>query len=310
MTGELPLLGFGLPVAGNWATADTMRHVARRAEELGYASLWTFQRLLVPDGADLEPAHHTVHDSVVALSHVAGHTERIGLGTATLCAPFTAPASMAKTMASLDVLSGGRLTVGLGSGWMPQEYVAAGVPFERRGARMEEYLRCLTALWTDDPVEFDGEFYTVPRSHLRPSPVQRPHPPLLLGGTAAPALRRAGRLAQGWIGSSRQDLDAIAACVETVRDGAREAGRDPAAVRILLRGLVDLVGDDPGPGRRPLHGTREQILDDLAALCAQGVTEVFLDLNLSRRVGYPDVAHDDGVDHAERVLDALAPSST
>ena len=169
MTGELPLLGFGLPVAGSWATPETMRRTARRAEELGYASLWTFQRVLHPvDGgfdpahrtgldpahrAGLDPAHRTVHDPVVALAYVAGHTDRIGLGTATICAPFTAPALLAKTMTSLDVLSGGRLTVGLGIGWLPQEYAAAGVPFARRGARMDEYLRCLEALWTQDPVE-------------------------------------------------------------------------------------------------------------------------------------------------------------
>ena len=182
------------------------------------------------------------------------------------------------------MLSGGRLTAGLGMGWLPQEYAAAGVPYERRGERMDEYLRCLEALWTQDPVEFAGEFYTVPRSHVGPPPVQRPHPPVLLGGAAAPALRRAGRLAQGWICSSRQDLTDLGASIETVRDGAREAGRDPEAVRIVVRGLVDLVDDDPGRQRRPLQGTREQVLDDLAALRAQGVTEVFLDLNLSPRV--------------------------
>ena len=167
------------------------------------------------------------------------------------------------------MLSGGRLTVGLGMGWLPEEYAAAGVPYERRGARMDEYLRCLEALWTQDPVEFAGEFYTVPRSHVGPPPVQRPHPPVLLGGAAAPALRRAGRLAQGWIASSRHDLTDLGASIETVRDGAREAGRDPEAVQIVVR--------------RPLQGTREQMLDELAALRAQGVTEVILDLNLSPR---------------------------
>ena len=144
------------------------------------------------------------------------------------------------------MLSGGRLTAGLGMGWLPQEYAAAGVPYERRGERMDEYLRCLEALWTQDPVEFAGEFYTVPRSHVGPPPVQRPHPPVLLGGAAAPALRRAGRLAQGWICSSRQDLTDLGASIETVRDGAREAGRDPEAVQIVVRGVVDLVDDDPG----------------------------------------------------------------
>jgi probable F420-dependent oxidoreductase len=309
VTGDLPLLGFGLPVAGSWATPEVMRRTARRAEELGYASLWTFQRVLYPADGDLDPAHRAVHDPVVALAHVAGYTDRIGLGTATLCAPFTAPALLAKTLTSLDVLSGGRLTVGLGIGWLPQEYTAAGVPFQRRGARMEEYLRCLQALWTQDPVEFAGEFYTVPRAHVGPPPVQRPHPPVLLGGAAPPALRRAGRLAQGWIASSRHDLTRIGTAVETVRDGAREAGRDPHAVRIVVRGVVDLVDDDPGDHRRPLQGTREQVLDDLVALRAHGVTEVFFDLNLSPRIASPAVDAGEALAYAERVLDVFAPAN-
>ena len=313
MAATFPLLGFGLPVAGRWATPDTMRRVARRAEELGYASLWTFQRVLYPadpaaaDGGALGPAHRSVLDPVVALAHVAGHTERIRLGTATICAPFTAPALLAKALTSLDVLSEGRLTAGLGLGWLPQEYAAAGVPHERRGARMDEYLRCLEALWTQDPVEFAGSFYTVPRSHVGPPPVQLPHPPVLLGGAAPPALRRAGRLAQGWICSSRQDLADLGASIETVRAGAREAGRDPETLQIVVRGVVDLVDQDPGGQRRPLHGTREQVLDDLAALGAQGVTEVFLDLNLSPRVASPDVHAGAALSHADRVLDAFAP---
>jgi probable F420-dependent oxidoreductase len=298
VTDELPLLGFGLPVAGSWATPHTLRRVARRAEELGYASLWAFQRVLHPVDAELDPAHRAVLDPVVALAKAAAHTERIGLGTATICAPFTAPALLAKAMTTLDVLSDGRLTVGLGSGWLPQEYAAAGVPFERRGARMEEYLRCLQALWTEDPVEFAGEFYTVPRSHVGPPPVQRPHPPVLLGGTAPQALRRAGRLAQGWIAGSRHDLARIGADIAIVRDGARAAGRDPQALRILVRGVVDLLDDAPVGPRAPFQGTREQVLADLTALRAQGVTEVFFDLNLSPRVGPA---------YAERVLDAFAP---
>ncbi|ODU05333.1 MAG: LLM class F420-dependent oxidoreductase [Pseudonocardia sp. SCN 72-86] len=306
MSVGLPLIGFGLPVSGSWATPETMRHIACRAEELGYASLWTFQRVLDPVDSDLGESHRSVFDSVVALAHVAGCTSRIGLGTATLCAPFTPPAVLAKTMSSLDVLSGGRLSVGLGIGWMPQEYAAAGIPFTRRGARMDEYLRCLQALWTEDPVEFDGEFYTVPRSHVAPRPVQQPHPPLLLGGTAAPALRRAGRLAQGWIGSSHQDLSRIGASASLVREGAVAAGRDPSTMRIVVRGVVDLLPSPPPGSRRPLQGTRGQILDDLAALRDQGATEVFLDLNLLPRVGSPSADAGASVALAEQVLDAFA----
>jgi probable F420-dependent oxidoreductase len=307
MTGDFPLLGFGLPVSGLWATPDAIRLIARRAEELGYASLWTFQRVLSPATGELGPSHQSVLDPVVPLAIVAGHTDRIRLGTATICAPFTAPALLAKTLTSLDVLSGGRLTAGLGMGWLPEEYAAAGVAFERRGERMDEYLRCLEALWTQDPVEFAGEFYTVPRSHVGPPPVQRPHPPVLLGGAAAPALRRAGRLAQGWICSSRQDLTDLGASIETVRDGARAAGRDPDAVQIVVRGLVALADDDAGEQRRPLEGTREQVLGDLAALHAQGVTEVFLDLNFSPRVNFPGVDAGAALEYAEHVLDAFGP---
>ena len=122
MTTDLPLLGFGLPVSGSWATPDAILRIARRAEELGYASLWTFQRVLSPVAA---PSHQSVLDAVVPLAFVAGHTERIRLGTATICAPFIAPALLAKSLTSLDVLSGGRLNVGLGMGWMPEEYATA-----------------------------------------------------------------------------------------------------------------------------------------------------------------------------------------
>jgi probable F420-dependent oxidoreductase len=325
MDEDLPALGFGLPVSGTWATPGAMIHVARLAEELGYASLWTFQRVLQPvdatptdaTGRPVEnpgtrpaedPAYASVHDAVLPLAHVASHTTRIGLGTATLCAPFTPPALLAKAMATLDHLTSGRLTVGVGMGWLPEEYEAAGVPYAGRGARFEEYLRCLVALWTEDPVEFHGEHYSVPRSHLGVRPVQRPHPPVLVGGAAPAALRRAGRLAQGWIGSTRQDLDSLADSVALVREGAREAGRDPADVRILLRAVVDLVDADPGPGRRPFHGTREQVLEDLAAVRRRGAGEVFVDLNFSPRVGSPDVDADDAVAEAEHVLHALAPA--
>lgn len=324
MPDDLPLLGFGLPVSGSWATPSTMMSVARRAEELGYASLWTFQRVLSPAAGESDasggrlhnpgfhpvdhPSYRAVHDPLIPLAYVAGQTMRIGLGTATVCAPFTPPALLAKTLASLDHVTEGRLTVGLGMGWLPQEYTTAGVPFERRGQRIEEYLRCLKALWTQDPIEFAGDFYQVPRSHLDPKPVQRPHPAVLLGGAAPRALRRAGRLAEGWICSTREDLTRIRDRVELVREGAREAGRDPEKIRVLVRALVDLVDKDPGKDRRPLHGTRRQVLDDFCELGRQGVTEIFVDPNFSPRVGSPHVDADAATAEAERLLDAFAPA--
>lgn len=307
MTRALPLLGIGLPVSGGWARPATTVEVATRAESLGYASLWTYQRLLRPVGSDLSPSHDAVLDPVVALAYVAGATHRIGLGTATVCAPFTPPVVLAKALASLDVVSGGRLTAGLGTGWMPEEHVAAGVPLERRWARMDEYLRCLVALWTQDPVEHRGEFYVVPPSHVRPTPVQRPHPPVLVGGVSSAALRRAGGLAQGWIGSSEQDPATLGGAGRAVRAAAVEAGRDPDAVRVVVRRVVELADADLGAGRPAFHGSRAQVLSDLADLRAEGVTEVIVDLNLSPRVVGPDVDPAAADAYVDLVLDALAP---
>lgn len=307
----LPRLGFGLPVSDHWATPEGIRRVAQAAEARGYASLWTFQRMLSPVGASLGAGHHSVLDSFAALGFAAACTERIRLGTATICAPFTAPVLLAKAFASIDVLSGGRMSAGVGMGWLEAEYAAAGVPMARRGARFDEYLRCLRAIWTEDPVAFAGEFYTVPASRIAPAPVQHPSLPLLVGGTAAPALRRAGRLADGWIASSKLDLSTLAASIATVREGAREVGRDPDVLAIVVRGVVELTEDAEAAreARAPLQGTRAQILADLAELRATGVDEVLLDLNLSPRLASAEADLEGWWRYVDAVLDAFAPAS-
>ena len=303
-------LGFGLPVAGSWARPEHVAMFARRAEELGYGSLWTFQRLLAPADGEMPPQYRSVLDPVVSLAYAAAVTERVRLGTAILNAPFYPPALLAKELTTVDVLSGGRLDVGLGVGWLPEEFTAAGVSTERRGARTAEFVACLRALWGDDPVEFHGKFYEVPRAHVEPKPVQRPYPPVLLGGAAEPALRRAGRIADGWISGSRHDLSRIGEAIDTVRGAAAEAGRDPDRVRVVVRGVLRL--DDEGhdeQGRRSLlTGAADQIRGDLDRLHAQGVTEVFLDLNFNPRVGSPDVDPNASVELAHRVLETFAPA--
>jgi probable F420-dependent oxidoreductase len=308
MTSDLRL-GFGLPVSGSWATPGNVSAVARRAEELGYGSLWTFQRVVVPVDEDYGPQYRSVLDPVVALGFAAAVTSGIRLGTAVVDAPFLSPTILAKQLASVDVLAGGRLDVGLGLGWARHEFAAVGAPYERRGARLAEYVACLRALWADDPVTFSGDFYEVPPARMLPKPVQRPAPPILLGGSADPALRRAGRIADGWISGSRADLTAVADAVATIRGAAQEAGRDPSTLRMIVRGVVQL-GDDvrsDGGERRQLTGTAEQIRDDLGRLHEAGVTEVFLDLNFAPRVGSPDVDAVGAEAHAHEVLEAFAP---
>jgi probable F420-dependent oxidoreductase len=302
-----PRVGIGLPIAGAWATPDNLRQVARRADELGYASLWTFQRLLHPVDEDWGPTYQAVLDPITALSHAAAHTSRIRLGLAVVNLPWYAPIVLAKSLTTLDLLSDGRLDVGLGLGWAPQEFAAVGVSSARRGARGEEFVACLKAIWTEPEVEFHGSFYDIPAVRVEPKPTQQPHPPLLLGGMAEVALRRSGRIADGWISSSRTDLTTIGSSIELVRSAAVEAGRDPAALRFVVRGVVRLRPESAAADRKPLQGTADQIRDDLAALGRAGATEVFLDLNYDRRIVSGEWDPAAALEHAELLLTGLAP---
>jgi len=306
-------IGFGAPVAGAWATPGYLAAFSEQAEEAGYASLWTFQRLLVPEGSGMEPVYRSVLDPMVALGYAAARTSRIRLGVAVLNLPFVSPAYLAKQATTVDVLSGGRLDLGLGIGWMPEEFAATGGSTARRGARTEEYLAVLRTLWADGVSSHHGEFYTIPAGRQDPRPVQRQWngagPPVLLGGMSRPAMERAGRLADGWITSSRADLTRISEAAGVIRSAASAAGRDPDAVRIICRGVV-LAGDEakgPDGGRRLLSGSYRQIRDDTAWLGEQGVTELFYDLNWDPQVGNPSVVPEAAADRAGEIMAGLAP---
>ena len=302
-------IGFGAPVAGAWATPFSLATFAGRAEEAGYATLWTFQRLLVPEGSGMDPVYRSVLDPMVALGYAAAVTSRIRLGVAVLNLPFVSPAYLAKQATTVDVLSGGRLDLGLGIGWMPEEFTITGASTARRGARTEEFLAVLRTLWDDGVSSFDGEFYTVPAGRQDPRPVQRPGPPVLLGGMSRAAMERAGRLADGWITSSRADLSAIGESVAVIREAASAAGRDPEAVRIVCRGVVQAGTEakEPDGRRRLLSGSYAQIREDAAWLGSQGVTEVFYDLNWDPRIGSPSVSPESAAERAGEILDELAP---
>jgi len=300
-------LGFGLPISGSWATGENMLTIATRAEQLGYDSLWTFQRLLHPLDAEWGSMYHAVHDPLIALAHVAAVTQRIRLGVAVVNAPFYAPLLLAKQLTTLDEVSAGRLDVGLGLGWANQEFAAVGAPMEHRGARTAEFVRCLKAIWDDDERGFDGRFFQVPPARIEPKPRQRPHPPLLLGGTAQPALRRVGRIADGWVSSSRQNLDTIAKDIAVIAASAEQADRDPSQLRYIVRGVIGLGERVQGGDRRALHGSADQIRDDLDRLGQAGVTEVFLDLNFDPQVTADGADPEESMAKAEGVLQAMRP---
>jgi probable F420-dependent oxidoreductase len=305
-------IGFGAPVSGAWATPGDLASFGTQAEEVGYASLWTFQRLLVPESTPMEPVYASVLDPLVSLGFLAAGTARIRLGVALVNLPFIAPGYLAKQATTVDVLSGGRLDLGLGIGWLPEEFELTGAPMARRGARADEYVAALHALWNPGPdglSRFDGEFYSVPAGRQQPIPVQQPGPPVILGGMSRPAMERAGRIADGWMTSSRADLTRIADDMKIVRGAAAAAGRDPDRVRIVCRGVVragEEVRNKHGE-RRLLSGSYDQIRADTGWLAERGVTELFYDLNWDPLIGSPDVDHAAAVARAAEIMAALAP---
>jgi len=303
-------IGFGAPVSGAWATPGNIADFAAKAEARGYGSLWTFQRLLVPEGSGMEPVYHSVLDPMVTLGYVAAVTSRIRLGVAVVNMPYISPAMLAKQAATVDVLSAGRHDLGLGLGWMPEEFTATGGTMAGRGGRTGEYIEALRHLWNGGGPAFRGEFYQVPAGKVAPVPVQRPGPPVLLGGTVPRALERVGRLADGWITSSRADLSKIGTGIAAIRAAARQAGRDPAAIRVICRGVVRAGEPQQAPdgsGRLRLSGSYADIRADTDWLAEQGVTEIFYDLNWDPRVGSPDADLAGAQARANEILEELAP---
>jgi probable F420-dependent oxidoreductase len=242
-------LGFCLPTFG--PAANEVNGVARFAtelEKLGASSLWVGDRLLTPvdPSVGYSPGSRTIPaefrsalDPLTALAVAAAVTAEARLGSSAINAPWYPPALLARALASIDVASGGRLVPGFGIGWAPEEYQAAGVPFEGRGARLDELLDVLEAWWTASPVAHEGPLVTIPASHVELKPAQRPRPPIYLGAFGAPALRRIGRRADGWLPvwwvPEAFPATQLADSWSVIRRAAQEAGRDPDQIGSILR---------------------------------------------------------------------------
>jgi probable F420-dependent oxidoreductase len=282
-------LGFALPHLGNIATRDNVRQVAIEAERLGYHSLWTNERLLKPVNpktpypgnpeGELDWQYETVFEHLTTLTFASALTERIRLGVSLINLPFHNPVQLAKRIATIDHLSNGRIDIGLGLGWSEDEADVTSTPFDTRGRRGAEYIHAMKALWADDPVEFHGEYVDVPLTDFGPKPVQKPHPPLYMGAFAPVALKRAGKLADGFTACCAP-VDAILEMREAVKSAATEAGRDGASLPTVVRCLVHRTEDPIDDAGRPVaHGTWDQIHEDVVRLDEAGVEVTFFDVN-------------------------------
>ncbi|MBZ5683997.1 MAG: LLM class F420-dependent oxidoreductase [Acidobacteriia bacterium] len=277
---------FSLPNIGPVATTESVTKVAQRAEALGYSSLWTIERLLypvklqtpypgTPDGS-LPEAYRHVLDPLDALTFVAGQTTKIRLGTSVLDMPYHNPVVLARRLTALDVLSNGRLCVGLGLGWSKDEMDATGADITKRGARADEFLPLLKAIWTTNPVEFHGKFFDLPKSYIDLKPVQKPHPPIYIGAFVPAALKRLARLADGW-NPILLPVPVMAQMFESIKQTAKEAGRDPDSISMVVHALLDLTDKPIDKERNIFCGSCDQIAEDVKGCAKIGAKEVFFD---------------------------------
>jgi probable F420-dependent oxidoreductase len=294
-------IGFTLPQFGALAHhPEQVADFAQRVERLGADSLWVGDRLLVPvdpivgygGGTTIPLVFRSILDPFTLLTIAATVTERVQLGTNVLNAPWYPPALLARSLTSIDLLSGGRLVPGLGIGWSPEEYAAAGIPMNERGARLDECLDALDALWTTDPAEYHGKHWSVPATHANLKPAQTPRPPIYLAGFSPAAMRRVARRADGWLPVHRPGAGAfdpaasVTAPLTHIRELAEEAGRKPGDIGAVLR--VYPTED----------ATVEETADTLVrAEQEAGIDNAFVDLmNLAESI-------DHAAELAERILD-------
>jgi len=229
---------------------------AKALEDMGFSSLWLPDHVVVfeqyapnytysENGLPPFAPRQGWFDPLFGLAAMAATTSRIRLGTNILILPQRNPVILAKEIVALDHLSGGRIDVGVGIGWSPEEYAALGVPFERRGARADDYIKAMTCLWTDEVSTYDGEFVSFTDAVALPKPVQSPRPPVLIGGQTPAALRRAARLGDGWT-SWNLPPEQIPATLDRLTAECEAAGRDPAELRKIQTIFYTTASDFEG----------------------------------------------------------------
>jgi probable F420-dependent oxidoreductase len=291
-------IGFDLPNRGPLANPESMARLAAEGESLGFDVLTVSDHIVMPTDIDAkypysdtgefpQGARSNWYEQLTTAAWVAAKTSKIRILTSVMVVPHRQAVLTAKILATIDVLSGGRLTVGCGAGWMREEFEAVGAPpFDARGAVTDEYLQAFKELWTKDAPSFHGKYVTFSNIVFEPKPAQKPLP-LWIGGESAPALRRAARYGDGWypIGANPQyPMDTLAryrAGAERVRQLAAEAGRNPADIALAYRSHSfgpTKQGRTPEGERRLMTGSIEEAIDDLHAMRELGVSCVTISL--------------------------------
>jgi probable F420-dependent oxidoreductase len=238
--------------AGPLGYPDQLAHTARVAEEVGLESIWTVEHVVIPVGYQSKypydpsgkipgPENVPIPDPILPLAYAAALTSKIRLGTGVVILPQRHPVYVAKEMATLDVLSRGRAILGIGSGWLSEEFETVGVPFKERGARTDESIRALRSLWADEPSPFAGKFYRWAAVESHPKPVQRPGVPIVVGGHSEAAAKRAARLGDGFF-PAIPDAKRLAELFGIMRAECARIGRKAEEIELTAGGAMDVDG--------------------------------------------------------------------
>jgi probable F420-dependent oxidoreductase len=278
-------VGILLPHVGENATRESVLYIAKQAEGEGLDSIWAIERLLWPvkpqtpyggiPNAPIPVEYQNVLDPLDTLTYLAANTDRISLGTSIIDMLLHNPVVLARRFATLDVLSGGRVIAGFGLGWSKDEFDVSGIPFRHRGARADEYLQVLKRIWTDDVVEFRGQFYNIPASKIGPKPVQKPHPPILLGGFSPNTFSRVVNHANGWLPiAGFGPLEQLEQAISGLREASRKANKNPSDIRVVVLSypnVLDSYSQSYSSNQRsPMSGTIDQIGTDIDRIKAMG----------------------------------------
>ena len=286
---------FGFVIPQNWGLSDPQEVVqfGVRAEELGYDSVWVNHHILnvgyIYDRLEDRP----YYDALTVLTWVAAMTERVRLGTTVLVLPYLNPLVLAKTIATLDVMSGGRVSLGVGVGMLREENDALGSDFTTRGAYADESIEVMRDLWTSEDPSYNGRFFDYSGFKFSPKPVQSPGVPILIGGMSRAAMRRAARLGDGWHPNGGSVTD-MGERFENVRTMCAEFDRDPDEVTLVVRGELDILDTPSDNPSTPMIGTPDQLLRTIEGYESIGVSEIVL------QVGTDDV------DRIRRTQEAFA----
>jgi len=268
--------GLSLPHFRQVASAEAIRRVAQRAERLGYDGIWVSDHIVMPTSAEGRFGS-VFYEPLTVLGFAAACTSRIRLGTTVIILPYRNPVVTAKALATLDVLSGGRVTAGVGVGWTEDEFVALGIPFRERGAISDEYIAAFKTLWTQATPSFHGHYVRFDHVAFEPKPVQKPHIPVWIGGNSKRAIRRAVALGDGWH-PTRPLPEEVKAGVAYAQEVCRQRGRDPSSLTIGVREPLKFYdGVEASIRRRPLLGSTQKIIDDLGQYRDAGVDYCLLD---------------------------------